>query len=68
MQQAERHEGTAILKARNALNMSLAELADRSGKSAGYISRVERGERVPTKRWLSEVTGALFRAMAEEAS
>ena len=68
MQRAGERDGTKILRARNALNMTLAELAERSETSASYLNRVERGERIPTNRWLRKVTQALFAAMAEEGA
>lgn len=39
--------------------MSLRELAERAGVSAGYLSRVERGSRNPNPRWLASVIDAL---------
>jgi len=61
-----RHAGIAIFNARTALGMSLNELARRSNTDPGYLSRVERGQRTPTDRWLAAVTTVLFEAMGED--
>jgi transcriptional regulator with XRE-family HTH domain len=60
------HAGIAIFNARTALGMSLNELARRSGTDPGYLSRVERGKRTPTDRWIQSVTTVLFEAMGSE--
>ena len=60
------HAGVAIFNARTALGMSLSELARRAEVNQGYLSRVERGEKSPTDRWMRSVTTALFAAMGEE--
>ena len=59
------HAGVAIFNARTALGMSLSELARRAEVNQGYLSRVERGEKSPTDRWMRSVTTALFAAMGE---
>ena len=62
------HAGIAIFNARTALGMSLSELARRAEVDQGYLSRVERGEKSPTDRWMRSVTTALFAAMGEEGA
>jgi transcriptional regulator with XRE-family HTH domain len=62
------HAGIAILNARTALGMSLSELARRAEVDQGYLSRVERGEKSPTDRWMRSVTTALFAAMGEDGA
>lgn len=46
-----------------AQKLTLRELAELSGTSYSYLSLVEREERVPTDRWLREVTDALAKRM-----
>lgn len=46
---------------RTAQGLSLRDLADMSGTSYAYLSLVERGERIPTDRWLRAVEEALGR-------
>lgn len=60
------HAGIAIFNARTAHGMSLNELARRSNTDPGYLSRVERGLRTPTDRWVRAVTTVLFEAMAND--
>lgn len=43
---------------RKARGLTLRELAESAGTSAGYLSRVERGEREPTDRWLESIIRA----------
>lgn len=63
MQQAT----AAIRPLRQALGLSLRQAADLAGTTAPYLLRVERGERVPSEKWLRNLTGALGRYMAEVA-
>jgi transcriptional regulator with XRE-family HTH domain len=53
--------GDAIRVLRTSQGLTLRQLADLAGISWTYLSQVERGDRVPTKRWLSVVTDALSR-------
>jgi len=52
---------------REAQGLSIRTLATLAGTSYSYLSRVERGEREPTERWLRDVTEALGRHMAGAA-
>lgn len=57
------HAGTAIRIVREAQGLSLRELAEGSGTSFSYLSRVERGLLTPTDRWLRSVTDYLAENM-----
>lgn len=57
--------GHAIRAIREEHGLSLRELARLSGTNPTYLSQVERGLRVPTKRWLRSVTKALGEHMSE---
>lgn len=46
---------------RKAQDLSLRELARLADVEPGYLSQVERGQRIPTARWLASVTDALGR-------
>ena len=59
------HAGTTVYAARTALGMSQAELAERADVNAGYLSLVESGQRIPSPRWMRDVTEALAKALAE---
>lgn len=50
--------GAAIKSMRKARGLTLRELAESAGTSAGYLSRVERGERIPTDRWMESIIRA----------
>lgn len=52
---------------REAQSLSLRKLAEMSGTSFSYLSRVERGLEEPTERWLRAVTEALGKHMAGAA-
>jgi transcriptional regulator with XRE-family HTH domain len=52
---------------REAQGLSVRQLAQLAGVSFSHLSRVERGERVPTERWLRDVTEALGKHMAGAA-
>jgi transcriptional regulator with XRE-family HTH domain len=51
--------GSAIRTMRMAMDLSARDLARLSGTSAGYLSKVERGERVASRQWEHAVTQAL---------
>lgn len=55
--------GSAVRAIRESLGLSLAELAERSGRSTSYLGQVERGERTATDEWLWSVKVALASAM-----
>lgn len=57
--------GHAIRAIREEHGLSLRELARLSDTNPTYLSQVERGLRVPSKRWLRAVTKALGEHMAE---
>jgi transcriptional regulator with XRE-family HTH domain len=57
------HAGTTIRITREAQGLSLRDLAERSGTSFSYLSRVERGVNTPTDRWLRDVTRVLANNM-----
>jgi len=44
---------------REALGLTLEQLAARAGCDAGYLSRVERGERNPSKYFLTHLAAVL---------
>jgi transcriptional regulator with XRE-family HTH domain len=62
------HPGHTIRDAREAQGLSLQELARRSGTNASYLSKVERGQRMPTRHWLKSVTDALGEHLAQRWS
>ena len=53
---------------REAQDLSLRSLARLAEVEPSYLSQVERGLRNPSRRWLSDVTDALGRHLAEQAS
>lgn len=53
---------------REAQGLSLRKLAEIAHTDAAYLSRVERGERTPSERWLRSVTQALGTYMARGAA
>lgn len=55
---------SAVQEVRQALGLSQRELADEAGVSHSYLSRYERGQVVPKRRWLRRVTGTLGRLVA----
>lgn len=61
------HLGTVIHTMRKAQNLSLRELARLAEVEPGYLSKVERGLRDPSPRWLKSVTDALGKNMAGAA-
>lgn len=44
---------------REAQGMTLRQLATKAGVNHAYLSQVERGDKVPTDRWMQAVTDAL---------
>ncbi len=48
-----------IKKVRMKMNMTLQELADRTGLTKGYLSKVERSEKAPPYSTLSKIVGAM---------
>jgi transcriptional regulator with XRE-family HTH domain len=61
------HAGIAVRIFRQKLGLSLRDLASESGTSFSYLAQVERGERVPTERWLRDIEAALAKKMGEAA-
>lgn len=53
------HLGTAIRTMRQGAGLSLRTLAEMSGTSYAYLSQVERGQRIPSERWLRDVNETL---------
>lgn len=51
--------GGLIRKCRRQLDLTLQELAERSGLSVGYLSQVERDKATPSLGALSQIAGAL---------
>lgn len=51
--------GTALRVMREAQGLTLRQLAEKSGTNFSYLSQVERGDKVPTARWLRSVLDAL---------
>jgi XRE family transcriptional regulator, regulator of sulfur utilization len=51
--------GPRVRKLRDAMNLSLRDLADRSGVSAPMLSQVERGETSPTLSVAERIAGGL---------
>jgi len=56
--------GSAIRATREALGLTLEQLAAEAGCDAGYLSRVERGERTPSKYFLAHLASVIERAEA----
>lgn len=44
---------------RQAQGLTLRQLADKAGTSHAYLSQVERGDKVPSPRWMRAVLDAL---------
>jgi len=51
--------GERLRKLRNERNLTIAELADKSGLSSGLISQIERGRSNPSVRTLQRLSSAL---------
>lgn len=62
------HPGSAIRAMREAQGLTLRQLAERSETSFSYLSLVEREKRIPTDRWLRDVTDALAKHMLERGA
>lgn len=62
------YPGSAIRAMRTAQGLSLRQLAELSGTSFAYLSKVERDQRVPTSRWLIAVTDALAQHVTDNAA
>lgn len=58
--------GPSLRSLRQLAGLTLAETADIADTSVAYLSKVERGEFVPTKRYVAQVVTALGRAIAEQ--
>lgn len=48
--------GKVLKRQRNAMELTLRELSIRSGVSASYLDRIERGERYPSARILRKLS------------
>jgi transcriptional regulator with XRE-family HTH domain len=57
--------GDSLRSLRNLAGLTLAEVADIGGTSIAYLSKVERGEFVPTKRYVAQVTSAIAGVLAD---
>lgn len=55
---------TAVQESRVALGMTVRGLAREAGVDHTYLSRYERGQVTPTRRWLRAVSTALGRRVA----
>lgn len=53
---------------REAIGMSIRELAREADVNFGYLSRVEAGSRTPTDAWVSKVTDAFARLFGTRAA
>ena len=51
--------GKTLKQRRLMLDLTLCELADKSGVSASHLARIERGERFPSGHILRKIAGAL---------
>lgn len=51
--------GEALRIMRTAQGLTLRQLAELSGTNHAYLSQVERGDKVPSRRWLRSVLDAL---------
>jgi len=57
--------GGSLRTLRRLAGLTLAEVADLADTSIAYLSKVERGEFVPTKRYVAAVTAAIAGVLAE---
>src|SRR5213078_316 len=57
--EAQIHIGPRVRALREAMDLSLRDLADRSGVSAPMLSQVERGETSPTLQVASKIAAGL---------
>lgn len=51
--------GPAIRVMREAQGLTLRQLAEKAGTNYSYLSQVERGDKIPSARWLRSVLDAL---------
>lgn len=58
--------GPAIRVMRQSAGITLRDLAERAHTTIGYLSRVERGERLPSDEWMLAVTAALGQMLADK--
>lgn len=58
-QNLQDHPGSAVRVMREAQGLSLRALAEKSGTNYGYLSQVERGEKIPSSRWMRAILDAL---------
>ena len=59
MSTASNEIGKTLKQRRLMLDLTLRELADKSGVSASHLARIERGERFPSGHVLRKIAGAL---------
>lgn len=57
--------GESLRSLRTLAGLTLSEVASLAGTSIAYLSKVERGEFVPTKRYVAQVTSAIASVLAE---
>jgi len=56
--------GQSLRALRILADLTLAEVAGLAGTSIAYLSKVERGEFTPTKRYVAQVTSAIAGVLA----
>lgn len=57
--------GESLRSLRSLAGLTLAQVADIADTSIAYLSKVERGEYVPTKRYVAQVAGAIAGVLAQ---
>lgn len=57
--------GESLRSLRNLAGLTLSEVSDIAGTSIAYLSKVERGDFVPTKRYVAQVTSAIAGVLAD---
>lgn len=57
--------GESLRSLRALAGLTLADVAKLADTSIAYLSKVERGEFVPTKRYVAQVTAAIAVVLAE---
>jgi transcriptional regulator with XRE-family HTH domain len=62
------HAGRSIRAVRTGLGLSLNQLAREAGVNASQLSKVERGIKEPSDRWLRDVKEALVKHMSERGA
>jgi Helix-turn-helix domain len=60
--------GSGVQTMREAMRLSLRDLARRAAVSPGYLSLVERGRRDPSERWPGQVARAMAEHMTERTA